>query len=350
MDCTNYTTETRKGQHLSLEERVVIQTRLKDGWNTNMIAKELGRSYNCIKTEIKRGMTSLYNGKVMRYKARTGQMVYELNRRNCVKSISIMNCMSFIRYVEQKFEEEHWSLDACVGAALESGEFRRDEIVCTKTLYNYVDAGLMKIKNIDLPEKVSRKQKRKRIRENKRKLGDSIEERPKSVDSREEFGHWEFDSVIGKNGEDEPAVVTMVERKTRKCIWLRVCNHTADALMEAVKTTFEPYKSCIDQIFKTITADNGSEFVKLNELKNEVGGVYFTHPYSSFEKGTNECHNKMLRRFIPKGRSIAGYSQEDIDYFADIINGLPRKILGYKTPDELFDRELDLIYADFGTA
>ena len=350
MDCTNYTTETRKGQHLTLEERYFIQFKLKEGWNINMIAKELGRSYNCIKNEIKRGMTSLYNGKVMRYKARVGQAVYELNRRKCVKAISIMNVMRFIRYVEQKFEEEHWSLDACVGKALESGEFSREEIVCTKTLYNYVDSGLMKIKNIDLPEKVSRKNKHKRVRENKRKLGDSIEERPDSVDSREEFGHWEFDSVIGKSGEDEPAVVTMVERKTRKCLWLKVYNHTADALMEAVKTAFEPYKSCIDQIFKTITADNGSEFVKLNELKSEVGGVYFTHPYSSFEKGTNECHNKMLRRFIPKGRSIVGYSQEDIDYFADIINGLPRKILGYKTPDELFDQELDLIYSTEGAA
>ena len=350
MDCTNYTTEIRKGQHLTFEERVIIQTRLKDGCNINQIAKELNRSYNCIKTEVNRGMTPLYNGKKMRYKACTGQEVYELHRSKCIKTINIMNVMRFIRYVEQKFEEEHWSLDACVGKALESGEFSREEIVCTKTLYNYVDAGLMKIANIKLPEKVSRKNKRKRCRENKRKLGDSIEERSKSVDTREEFGHWEFDSVIGKNGEDEPAVVTMVERKTRKCIWLKVYNHTADALMEAVKAAFEPYISRIDQIFKTITADNGSEFVRLNELKSEVGGVYFTHPYSSFEKGTNECHNKMLRRFIPKGRSMVKYSQEDIDYFADIINGLPRKILGYKTPDELFDQELDLIYSTDGAA
>ena len=93
------------------------------------------------------------------------------------------------------------------------------------------------------------------------------------------------------------------------------------------------------------SAVGSSEFVRLNELKNEVGGVYFTHPYSSFEKGTNECHNKMLRCFIPKGRSMINYTQEDIDYFADIINGLPRKILGYKTPDELFDQELDSIYS-----
>ena len=328
MDYTNCITERRKGQHLTFEERVIIQTRWNDGWNTNQIAKEIGCSYNCIKTEIARGMTPLYNGKVMRYKARTGQMVYELNRSKCVKSVNLMNCIRFIKYVEQKFEEEHWSLDACVGRAIESGEFTREEIVCTKTLYNYVDAGLMKIKNIDLPE-----------------LGDSIEERPDSVDTREEFGHWEYDSVLGKNGEDEPAVVTMVERKTRKCLWFKVDNHTADALMEAVEAAFEPYVDHLSQIFKTITADNGSEFVRLNELKGEVGGVYFTHPYSSFEKGTNECHNKMLRRFIPKGKSMVNYSQEDIDYFADIINGLPRRILNYKTPDELFDRELDLIYS-----
>lgn len=350
MDCTNYTTERRKGQHLTFEERVIIQTRWNDGWNNNQIAKEIGCSYNCIKKEIERGMTPLYNGKVHRYKAVTGQAVYEHNRSNCGKKLSLLECIRFITYVEEMFETRHWSLDACVGAALESGEFSRKEIVCTKTLYNYVDAGLMKIKNIDLPEKVSRKQKNKRIRENKRKFGDSIEERPKSIDTREEFGHWEFDSVIGKNGENEPAVVTMVERKTRMALWLKVPNHTADALMEAVKAAFEPYISRIDQIFKTITADNGSEFTRLSELKSDNCGVYFTHPYSSFEKGTNECHNRMLRRFIPKGKSISNYSQEDIDRFADIINGLPRKILGYKSPEELFDRELDLIYSDIWAA
>ena len=133
MDCINYTTETRKVQHLSLEERVIIQTRLKDGWNTNKIANELGRSYNCIKTEIRRGMTPLYNGKVMRYKARTGQMVYELNRSNCVRNKSIMNCMRFIRYVEQKFEEEHWSLDVNLSILLDtfySNSFKQQGLSC----------------------------------------------------------------------------------------------------------------------------------------------------------------------------------------------------------------------------
>lgn len=203
----------------------------------------------------------------------------------------------------------------------------------------------MHIKTIDLPEKVSRKPKHKRVRQNRRKLGDSIEERPESIETREEFGHWEFDSVLGMKGEDEPVVVTMVERKSRCCIWLRAENHTADALIDAVNTTFEPYKDCLNSVFKSITADNGSEFARLSELKSSGIAVYFTHPYSSFEKGTNECHNRMLRQFVPKGKSIADYSQEDIAYFADLINGFSRKWLGYNAPEALFEQELDRIYA-----
>jgi IS30 family transposase len=212
-------------------------------------------------------------------------------------------------------------------------------------LYNYVDKDLIDIGKIDLPEKTKRSHKRERIRKNRKKLGDSIEERPKTVESREKFGNWEIDSVLGKKGEKEPVIVTIVERKTRKCIWLKARDHTADALMEVIEKAFKPYLERINEIFKTITADNGSEFSRLSELKSKGIGIYFTHPFSSFEKGTNECHNRMLRRFIPKGKSMLDYSQEDINYFVKIIDRLPRKILDYQTPEELFERELKNIYA-----
>ena len=100
-----------------------------------------------------------------------------------------------------------------------------------------------------------------------------------------------------------------------------------------------------NQVFKTVTGDNGSEFATLADFEKYGMSVYFTHPYTSCEKGTNDCHNKMLRRFIPKGKPISSYTAEDICYFADCINGLPRKILGYRTPEELFEQELDKIYA-----
>jgi len=92
-------------------------------------------------------------------------------------------------------------------------------------------------------------------------------------------------------------------------------------------------------------SNNGSEFTRLPEITQQGMAVYFTHPYSSWEKGTNECHNKLLRRFIPKGKSMTSYRSEDIAYMADWANSLPRKVLGYRTPEELFEAELDRIYA-----
>lgn len=346
MDHNHYSTEHRKGQHLLSEERHEIEVRMKDGWSVYRIAKHLGRPYNTIKNEIKRGTVSLYNGKVQRYKADAGKKVYFEHRQNCRKQYQCLRTVRFLRYVVARFRgDEKWSLDACYGAALRSGAFRRDELVCTKTLYNYVNLGLIPIKNIDLPEKLRRKTKAKKNRENKKKLGKSIEERPEIVALRTEFGHWELDSVIGKKKEGEPTVVTLTERKLRMSLWLKVRNHSAEAVNEALRKLFDRFGSRWKEVFKTITTDNGSEFALLSELEDEGLQVYFTHPYTSCEKGTNECHNRMLRRFLPKGKSISDYSADDICFFADCINGLPRKILGYRTPEELFEEQLDRIYA-----
>ena len=164
MDNTNYTTEHRKGQHLLSEERHEIEVRLKDGWSIYRIAKHLERPYNTIKNEIKRGTVSLYNGKQHRYKADEGKQVYLEHRRNCRKQYRCLASVRFLQYVVEHFKsEDKWSLDACYGKALESGKFRREEMVCTKTLYNYVDLGLLPIKNIDLPEKLRRNTKTKKL-------------------------------------------------------------------------------------------------------------------------------------------------------------------------------------------
>ena len=346
MDNTKYTTEHRKGQHLLSEERHEIEVRLKDGWSIYRIAKHLRRPYNTIKNEIKRGTVSLYNGKQHRYKADEGKKVYLEHRRNCRKQYRCLTSVRFLQYVVAHFKsEDKWSLDASYGKALADGKFRREEMVCTKTLYNYVDLGLLPIKNIDLPEKLRRNTKAKKARENKKNLGRSIEDRPEIVGFRAEFGHWEIDTVIGKKDEGEPCILTLVERMTRMCIWVKAQNHTAEAINEALQTVMSYFAEQKDQVFKTITGDNGSEFAELSLLEDGKLKVYFTHPYSSCEKGTNECHNRMLRRFIPKGKSISDYTVDEICFFADCINGLPRKILDYHTPEELFDRQLDRIYA-----
>lgn len=124
MDHLHYTAnEHRKGQHLTFECRVLIQTRLKDGWSPNSIAKEIGCALNTVRNEIKRGTMSLYKGNILRYKATVGQDAYERNRQSCCRHYDFFEKSNFISFVEQKFFEEGWSLDACVGRALEDELF-----------------------------------------------------------------------------------------------------------------------------------------------------------------------------------------------------------------------------------
>ena len=107
---------------------------------------------------------------------------------------------------------------------------------------------------------------------------------------------------------------------------------------------FMESKTKVSKVFKTMTSDNGSEFSGLSDIESLVS-IYFCHPYSSFERGSNERHNGILRQFFPKGRSINDFSEDEIMYYVDLINAKPRKILGYKTPEEIFDEEMDKIYS-----
>ena len=153
MDNPNCNTEHKKYQHLSSEERHIIEVRFnEDKWTIYAIAKSLGRPYNT-------------------------EEAYREHRKNSCRNYRCLETAKFLRYVEDQFFDEGWSLDAAVGHAKANGLFSSKEMVCTKTLYNYVDSGLLRIKNIDLPEKLSRKTKTKKDRESKRKLGNSIEQR-----------------------------------------------------------------------------------------------------------------------------------------------------------------------------
>ena len=242
--------------------------------------------------------------------------------------------------------QEHWSLDVCHGYALDNHLFPLKEIICVKTLYNYVDFMLLRLRNIDLPLKVRRRRTACSIKKNLKHMGRSIDERDSNVDERNEFGHWEIDTVIGSKSKSDNVVLTLVERITRKYIALKITSKTSFAVNEGIDYLKEYYGTKFSQVFKTITSDNGSEFAELSQIENDASTkIYFAHPYSSWERGSNERHNGLLRRFIRKGKRMDNYSCEDIMFIADWCNSLPRKILGYKTPDELFDFELDKIYA-----
>lgn len=339
------TTEHKKYKHLTYDERVIIQIRFQDGWSANRIAKEIGCAPNTIRNELRRGTVTLYRGHIQRYKAKHGQAVYEQNRSACGRRYAVLEKNAFLRYVDHQVKNSGWSLDACRGSALLTGTFSKDQVVCTKTLYSYVDLGLMNTRNHNLPEKLQRNTKSRRVREHKKNLGRSIEERPKEVNSREEFGHWEADLVLGQKSANDKALLTLVERKSRQYWMIPIESREAASVMNAFKEIQNIYSEHFSDVFKTITTDNGSEFSRLAELETITGTlVYFTHPYTSCEKGSNERHNGLIRRFIPKGKRIDDYSIDEISNIELWCNSLPRKILGYRTPDEIFENELDNIY------
>lgn len=346
MDYSNSNTEHVKGKHLNFEELHIIEIRLRDGWSANRIAtQELHCAPNTVRNAIKKGMTSLYNGKVQRFKAKTAWSAYRQNRQNCCRHYDALKKRPFLKYVEQHFVEDGWSLDACVGRALESGTFTKSQILCTKSLYNYVDSHLIHIKNMDLPKKLGRKPKKSYVHQYKKLLGRSIEERPSEVDKRQEFGHWETDLVLGSKTGDDNVLLTLIERKTRNLQLIRLPDKTADSAISAFEKIKADLGDHFSDVFKTITTDNGSEFSRLFELENGTNTkIYFAHPYSSWEKGSIENHNGLIRRFLRKGERMDKYSPEDIQYVEYWANSLPRRILGYKTPDEAMEEELDAIY------
>ncbi len=138
----------------------------------------------------------------------------------------------------------------------------------------------------------------------------------------------------------------MVERTTRHIITLEISGKGSSSVTEGLTLLKSEYGDRFSRVFKTITSDNGLEFSELSKLE-ETGEtkVYFAHLYTSCERGTNEQHNGLLRRFIPKSKRIDGYSFDEIAFVSDWCNTLPRKILGYKTPEELFEIQLGQIYS-----
>lgn len=212
-------------------------------------------------------------------------------------------------------------------------------------MYNYIILGLLDIKNYDLPLKLRRSTKKPVIKKNKKLLGTSISERPEIINDRTEFGHWEIDTVLGLKSKSDSVLLTMTERKTRAEIIKVISSKTALAVQEALNEIIhEIGKDNFKQIFKSITSDNGSEFASLSTLEEESSTkIYFCHPYTSCERGTNERQNRLIRRFIPKGTPINNYTLHQVQKIQQWCNSLPRKMLGYKTPLELFKQEIELL-------
>lgn len=348
MDQTYSTTnliERKRGQHLGAEERGAIQALKKQGYSNRAIARTINCSPSTVGYELQRG-TPEYCGRGRKagYSAKRGAAIYKANRRRCHRLQSIPRDSKFIHWMVKMVRKHSWSFDTCVGRARREQRFPAREIPCTKTLYNLLWAGELPITLFELPEVLSRRSRRK-PKISKRISGHSIDERSPEVADRNTFGHWEADTVLGRKRDGEPAVFTIVERLTGCYFSIWIDSKTTDGVASAMEQLKEQYGEKFSQVFRSITTDNGSEFAAFSAFENLGTKIYFAHPYSAWERPVNERTNRILRRFLPKGRSIRDYSDEQILLFADEINATPRKRLGYRTPEELFELQLDSIYA-----
>lgn len=345
-NCITASSDRQRGKHLNFEDRCTIKICRKMNLSLRKTAEIVNCSASTVSNELKRGTgeRKCNRGRKPEYSAKRGQKVYEANRSRCGRAYTITADNSFITWVVDCVRNKMWSLDACVGYARKNKLFPDELIVCSKTLYNAVWKGVI-LSPFDLPEALSRSTKRHNHHKNKRILGRSIEERPEIVSLRTECGHWEIDTVVGRKNGKESVVLTLVEKVTDYYIAIKIPDKSSLSIMTALEVLRKEYGyEFFDTVFKTITTDNGSEFNDLSKLEEYGVKVYFAHPYSSWERPQNERHNRIFRRYIPKGVSIEKYSTEQILRFADDMNALPRKTLGYSTPEELFDSFLDKVY------
>lgn len=219
--------------------------------------------------------------------------------------------------------------------------------VSTKTFYNYVHRGLVDIKPIDLPRMVRRKP-RKNYKEYipKRQKGVSIKQRPESVETREEFGHWEGDLVTGPRDGQKGAYLTLIERKTRFYYMIPIKRKSSKNVYMQINKLNRFYGEAFASIFKSITFDNGNEFARWQDIEKKPGtkekrtSVYFATPYRSCERGSNENCNGLVRYFVRKGTDINTISKEKTIDINASINQKKRKILGYLPAETLFIEEL----------
>ena len=332
---TNYSTTNQSYKHLSEAERGEIEAYLSVGLKPAEIARRLGRNRSTITREINRGsITQLkkVNGQKVYYQhyyadaahnryrdARETSYYLKLDRVSndfLTKFIEAMREKPRVHSVDTFVHTyRHQHVDAVVPS--------------TKTLYNYIHQGLLEIKVIDLPRAVRIRKKFNKRPSTKKHLGKSIEERPEEINNRSRFGDWEIDSVLGGKTIGEPSILTLVERQTRYAVTKKLVEKKAEYVNQAVLECMKLYP------IKSITADNGNEFSSLSKI--EGLDVYFAHAYSSYERGTNENFNGLLREFIPKGSSLKKLNPTLLEDYTKAINERPRRIHGYQSAKKLFE-------------
>ncbi|MGP5012166.1 MULTISPECIES: IS30 family transposase [Psychrobacter] len=300
--------------HLSLGERYQIYALIGAEHSINFIARALNRSPSTILREIRRN------------KSLRGYQVNNAHKKACARRSN--NALSIIAnvwdWVTDKLKE-NWSPQQIAG--VHGG-------LSHMSIYRYIWTN--KRKGGRLWQCLRRKAKPYRQRltaETRGRINDrvSIHERPSIVDARTRIGDWEADTIIGQH--HKQAIVTLVERKTGLLKMKRVDNKTAQQVSEAMIELLKPVRLQV----KTITSDNGKEFAQHKKVKQKLfSSFFFADAYASWQRGTNENTNGLIREYLPKGCDFRQVSDDEMQDIENKLNNRPRKRLGFKTPMQAF--------------
>ena len=315
---------TKHYKHLTLEERYQIAAYLKAGFSKQAIADDLNRHVSTINRELK------HNTGLRGYRPKQAHRLAQNRHKDKPKAIKMtIQLCSQISLLLQ----EQWSPEQIQGRM----ELKGCEAVCLTTIYSFIKYD--KASGGDLYKNLRHKKYKKRSpsTDNRGKIRNaiSIDERPEIVDEKKRLGDWEADTVIGKG--HKGVLVTLTERYSKFNLIAHVKSKHADFVTQAILGLLEPYKGELE----TITFDNGKEFA-YHEIVKEALQVdtYFAHPYSSWERGLNENHNGLIRQYLPKGMPLDKVTKPQVIEIQNKLNDRPRKLLGFKTPNEVYQEML----------
>ncbi len=312
---------------LTYEERLTLSVLKLQGVSIREIAKVLGRHFSTLYRELDRNRCHVTDGAYRPSKAqRRTRARRSRSRRNHHYSSSYMMLV-------RKLLIKGWSPEQVVG---HMRRFRLAErIISHETIYQYIWKDKAEGGDLWTYLRQSPKRRRKRYKayDSRGKLADKrhISERPDSVETRKYKGHWEIDTVHGRGSSH--CIVTLLERKSGYVMIGKLPNKTTDALNKRTISLINRDPLA----FKTITSDNGTEFHQYKQIeKHHEVKFYFANPYHSWERGSNENINGLIRQYLPKTESMASLTQQQCDQIAQKLNERPRKRYNFKTPEEMY--------------
>lgn len=349
------TAKERKNKHLTYRERLRIEVMRKEKRSSREIAQAIGCSIRTVQREIRRGQVEQLRGSTWEfyfgYDADFAQNSYRQRQGGSGPGLKIGRDHKLAQEIEKQLREKQSPDVIANNIRKRQGEFSVS--LCTRTIYNYLDKNLfLEVSWKDLTYGHYRRKKDRAVnRPSYNNLkGRSIEQRSEEVNQRTVPGHWEMDLVVGGKGKGTACLLVMTERVSRREIIRKLPDRSQQSVVRCLDALEKKWGArTFRKQFRTITVDNGSEFLDSRQMERSCINrararteVYYAHPYSAFERGSNENLNRMIRRFIPKGADIREYTNQQIHRIEQWLNTYPRKILDYATPIEVYQQSFNL--------